>query len=112
MWKFEEQFRKDNPQTIGEADKHFDLDNYKDWLENKLEKLSVVRNDKNGNPIKVGQRFKFKFMRELHNHIELIGSFDWHDEELRYEVDIWDNDEYVCLSYVSNGVMYDFELLS
>jgi hypothetical protein len=36
MWKFEEQFRKDNPQTIGETDKHFDLNNYKDWLEMKL----------------------------------------------------------------------------
>lgn len=37
MWKFEEQFRKENPQTIGETDKCFDLENYKDWLESKLE---------------------------------------------------------------------------
>lgn len=37
MYKYEEQFRKDNPQTIGETDKHFDLDNYKDWLEKELE---------------------------------------------------------------------------
>lgn len=35
-YKFEQEFRKDNPQTIGETDKHFDLDNYKDWLESKL----------------------------------------------------------------------------
>ena len=39
MWKFEEQFRKDNPQTIGETDKHFDLDNYKDWLEKKVSQV-------------------------------------------------------------------------
>ena len=37
MWNYEEQFRKDKPDTIGETDKHFDLDNYKDWLESKLE---------------------------------------------------------------------------
>lgn len=35
-WKFEEEFRKDKPETIGESDSHFDLDNYKDWLEEKL----------------------------------------------------------------------------
>jgi hypothetical protein len=40
-FKFEEQFRAENPQTIGEADSHFDLDNYKDWLESKLEWVSV-----------------------------------------------------------------------
>ncbi len=33
MYKYEQQFRKDNPQTIGETDKVFDLDNYKDWLQ-------------------------------------------------------------------------------
>lgn len=37
-FKFEEQFRSENPQTIGEADKHCDLENYKEWLEEKLSK--------------------------------------------------------------------------
>lgn len=37
MWKFEQEFRKEEHQTIGEIDKVFDLDNYKDWLELKLE---------------------------------------------------------------------------
>ena len=36
MYKYEEQFRAENPQTIGEIDRQFDLDNYKDWLEKKL----------------------------------------------------------------------------
>ena len=70
-----------------------------------------IMKDKFDKPIKEGERFKFKFIKELDKHIELIGSFDYNDEELRYEIDIWDNDEYVCLSYVPNGVMYDFELL-
>lgn len=39
MYAFEEQFRRDKPETIGETDKHFDLDNYKDWLELKLQGL-------------------------------------------------------------------------
>lgn len=72
---------------------------------------NYVKKDKHGNEIKEGQKFKFKFLKELHNPIELIGSFDWHDDELRYEIDIHDNDEYVCLSFVGNGVMFDFELL-
>lgn len=40
-FKFEKQFRAENPQTVGETDKHFDLDNYKDWLESKLEWIDV-----------------------------------------------------------------------
>jgi len=35
-WKFEKEFRLDKPETIGETDRHFDLDNYKDWLEYQL----------------------------------------------------------------------------
>ena len=38
MYKYEKEFREENPQTINETDKHFDLDNYKDWLELKIEK--------------------------------------------------------------------------
>jgi len=36
MWKYEQEFRIDKPETVGETDKHFDLDNYKDWLEEQL----------------------------------------------------------------------------
>ena len=36
-YKFEMEFRQDFPETKGETDSYFDLDNYKDWLENKLE---------------------------------------------------------------------------
>jgi len=40
-FKFEEQFRAENPQTIGEADKHYDLENYKEWLEEKLSWIPI-----------------------------------------------------------------------
>jgi hypothetical protein len=36
MYQFEKQFREEMPETLGETDSHFDLDNYKDWLEQKL----------------------------------------------------------------------------
>lgn len=42
-WKFEKEFRADHPETIGETDKEFDLDNYKDWLEQKLAKLFAIQ---------------------------------------------------------------------
>lgn len=44
MYKFEKQFRGENPQTIGETDRHFDLDNYKDWLELKLTQYMELNN--------------------------------------------------------------------
>lgn len=40
-WKFEKEFREAHPETIGETDSHYDLDNYKDWLEQQL----VSKND-------------------------------------------------------------------
>lgn len=36
MWEYELEYRIDKPETEGETDKHFDLDNYKDWLEEQL----------------------------------------------------------------------------
>jgi len=35
-YTFEEEFRLDHPETVGETDSHFNLDNYKDWLEAQL----------------------------------------------------------------------------
>lgn len=75
-------------------------------------KNPIIKKDINGKPIRKGDKFRFKFIKELNNHVELIGSFDWHADELRYEIDIYDDDEYVCLSYVGYGIMYDFELCS
>jgi hypothetical protein len=47
MWKYEQEFRIDKPETIGETEKYFDLDNYKDWLEEQLtdcrKQLSIER---------------------------------------------------------------------
>lgn len=44
-FKYEKQFRKENPQTIGEVDAIFDLDNYKDWLEEKIEDCTEIFQD-------------------------------------------------------------------
>lgn len=70
-----------------------------------------VIQDKNGRLIKEGEKFKFKYIRDLDNHIELIGSFCWNETDLRYEIDIFENEDYDCLSYESNGIMYGFEFL-
>jgi hypothetical protein len=47
MYKYEKQFRAENPQTIGETDQQFNLSNYKDWLERKLEGAikKLIEND-------------------------------------------------------------------
>lgn len=36
MKQFENQFRNEKPETIGETDSHFDLSNYNDFIEEKL----------------------------------------------------------------------------
>ena len=51
-WKFEKEFRADHPETIGETDKEFDLDNYKDWLEHKLANLFAIQ-DVSNNEVRV-----------------------------------------------------------
>jgi hypothetical protein len=35
-WKFEKEFREAHPEIIGETDREFNIDNYKDWLEQQL----------------------------------------------------------------------------
>lgn len=37
--------------------------------------------------------------------------FNWNETELRYEINIMNNEHYTCLSYVGDGVMYDFKLI-
>jgi len=40
--KYDTEFRKDHPETIGETDSQFDLDNYCDWLEKKYDRIKAV----------------------------------------------------------------------
>lgn len=44
--KYEKEFRKDHPETVGETDSYFDLSNYCDWLEKKLKEASTSSNTK------------------------------------------------------------------
>jgi len=81
-----------------------------DLLYTQADNAEVIMNDKLGKPIKAGDSFTVDFLKELNNPIELVGSFDWHDGDLRYEIDIHDNEEYVCLSYVPE-VMTNFKLI-
>jgi len=71
--------------------------------------------DKNGKEIYFDcEIFKFKWMTSPDTYDQLIGVMTYNDEELRAEVDIYpeDNEQrYVCLSYIGNGQMYDFEVI-
>jgi len=70
---------------------------------------NYIIKDKNGKPIKEGEKFTFSYKYE--NSIEnFIGSFDWNDKELRYEMDIWNNYLYSHMIYNSE-YMFDFELI-
>jgi len=40
-FEYENQFREAHPETVGEKDKHFDLDNYKDFLESRIKELEA-----------------------------------------------------------------------
>ena len=68
--------------------------------------------DKNGKEIYANSDiFKFKYLKELHNPIDLTGIFTFNHDDLRYEIDIIGNKEYTCLCYVGNGIFYDFEII-
>lgn len=75
------------------------------------ELFQFVIKDKNENKIYANiDKFKFDFWDGV-KHRTLIGSFDWNEDELRYEIDVHDDEFYVCLSYVT-ATMKDFELIS
>lgn len=69
-----------------------------------------VRDDKDGKAIFEGDVFRFKFKTNYFKHIELFGSFTF-GSDLSFEIDIYGNDEYVCLHYIDDGQFSDFELL-
>lgn len=86
------------------------------FLGNKLWELVnrdfFVKTDKNDKDIFTGDKFVFDFYEVLSEPTILIGSFSWNNDELRYEIDIHENDNYTCLSYAGeNGVMRNFELI-
>ena len=41
--KYDAEFRKDHPETIGETDKTFDLSNYCEWLEKRVADRDALR---------------------------------------------------------------------
>lgn len=59
--------------------------------------------DKQGKEINVGDLFEFDFLEELHSKIKLKGSFSFNDEDLAYEIDVINNERYVCLTFATCG---------
>lgn len=70
------------------------------------------KKDKNNKEIYADSTiFKFKYLEELYKPVELIGSFTFNEEDLRYEIDIYNHDRYIVLNYIGNGLFYDFEII-
>lgn len=67
--------------------------------------------DKNGVKIFEGDIVKFKFLEGSQKSVGLIGVFNYNDIDLRYEIDIYGDPEYVCLSYIGDGRFYGFEVI-
>lgn len=74
-------------------------------------KRGFLLNDKNNKAIFLGDKFTFEYMQELHKTVKLTGSFSWNADDLCFEIDVHDNEEYVCLHYVGNGIFRNFELI-
>lgn len=74
-------------------------------------KRSVGLKDKHNREIFEGERFLFRYQKELDEILTLEGCFTWSEDELRYEINVFNNEGIPCLSYLSNGVMFDFELI-
>jgi len=79
--KLYKEFKKEHPETIGETDKTFDQDNYKDWLEIQVMKLRDTQrvNDANTSNEKC----------TLHNNVSISA-----DEIMKVAVDKASNNNY------------------
>lgn len=54
-WKFEQEFRAAHPETIGETDKEYDLNNYREWLEKLLANCNLQGVNKIPSPDDLGK---------------------------------------------------------
>ena len=59
--------------------------------------------DKQGKEIKEGELFEFDLLEELNQSVKLKGSFSFNDEDLAYEIDVINNERYVCLTFATCG---------
>lgn len=60
----------------------------------------ILMRDVDGKPIKVGDRFSFTFLGQLDGNFNLVGSFQYNPDELRYEIDVEENNHrFMVLSY-------------
>ena len=66
--------------------------------------MEYLITDINGNKIKEGDKFEFSYLKELDLKVKLTGIIVFNDEDLAYEIDVIEDDEYVCLTYATNHV--------
>ncbi len=66
---------------------------------------NVLLKDKNGLEIFEGDIFTFNFLENLDETIKLTGSFSFNVDELAFEIDVKDNDRYVCLTYATCNIL-------
>ncbi len=92
-WKFEEEFRLDKPETIGEKDTHFYLDNYKDWLEfqlaearKQLSQNDVIKNEADVCDDEWHESNMLHFGKYDKEEFELQRLYDWLLDENREPV--------------------------
>jgi len=73
---------------------------------------SFVMNDKNGSPIYADStKFTFEFLDSFQMPVTLTGTFTYHPDELRYEIDIENSSLYAVLSY-NQDLMRDFKIIN
>lgn len=93
------------------------IDGLRTWWDENIDinpytiKRKIGKKDINGIDIFDKERFTFDYIEELNRPIKLHGEFIWNDDELRYEIEVFEDEDYTVLSYVSNGVMSNFEII-
>ena len=75
--------------------------------------ISFNFSDKNGDKINIGDRFNFSLRNREGSSAyceNLTGEFEFNPDDLRFEINIFNNDSYVCLWYKPE-YMSEFELI-
>ena len=64
--------------------------------------------DDNGETIIAGDLFEFKFLEELQKSVPLKGKFVWNEVELKFEIQVLDNDDYSWVDYQPGTITRGF----
>lgn len=84
------------------------------WADGFIQKTEwlqyVGKDDVDGIEIYEGDVFTFEYFENPHKTIKMIGTFVY-GEDLGFDIEIYNNDQYLILRYINNGIFKNFKVI-